>query len=217
MEVLANIDLLQHLVRPKANTKAAIAPKAQGGGDGGNTSSNTTTTTNNNNSRSTSDPETWTAEDDAQLRDLKTNSNMSWKQVLAALSDKHTSETQMKARWKEIEGKAVGGAAAGGVGGGGGDDDKAKKEEERKAKAEKAKAEGLAKQAAAEAGKGGVQPKKGNLKVGGSLPPPYLPSATFLEDMKLTHPPHRPAPPYPRHPKKKSSKTSPRSTTKTSG
>jgi hypothetical protein len=173
MEVLANIDLLQHLVKPIANTKAAIAPKAQGGGGGGNNNMNTSS--NNNNSRSTSDPETWTAEDDAQLRDLKTNSNMSWKQVLAALGDKHTSESQMKAHWKEIEGKPIGDGSAAGEGGGG-DDDKAKKEEERKAKAEKAKAEGLAKQAAAKAGEGGGQPKKGILKVGVSLPAPYLPS-----------------------------------------
>lgn len=195
MEVLANIDLLQHLLKPKANIKTAIAPKAQGGDAGGNnnnksTTSNTTTTTNNNNSRSTSEPETWTAEDDAQLRDLKTNSNMSWKQILATLSDKHTSETQMKARWKEIEGKAVGGAAAGGVeGSGGGDFAKAKKEEERKAKAEKAKAEGLAKQAAAEAGKGGGQPKKGILNVGGSPPlitPEVLSCGLALQIQQLT-------------------------------
>lgn len=142
MEVLSNIDLLQYLVRPRANTKAAIVPKA------------TAATTK---SWPTSEPEAWTEEDDKTLRELKT-ANTSWKQILAALGDKHTSESQMKARWKEIEGKAVSGTA-----GGGDSNENLRREEEKRTKAEKAKAEGLAKQAAAKEGKG--EKKKGILKV----------------------------------------------------
>ena len=142
-ELLADLNLLQRPARPRANTKAAVAPKKQE-----NAAKNKTS--------SASEPEVWTEEDDTKLRDLKTGGNMSWKQILAELGDKHTSEG-MKARWKEIEGKPVSGTATEGG------SEKSKKEEEKKARAEKAKADGLARQAAIKEGKGGK--KKGILKV----------------------------------------------------
>ena len=92
---------------------------------------------------------------------MKTDSKP-WKAILEALGDNHTSESQVKARWKEIQGKPIGGVAAGGAAEG-----KKTKEEDKKAKSEQKKAEGLAKAAAAgkeaKEGKGG---KKGILKAG---------------------------------------------------
>jgi hypothetical protein len=195
MEVLSNIHLLQHLTKPKANSKATITSKSQGNGGGANNnkSNSSADTSNTNNatntstpSWSTSPPETWTAEDDAILHDLKPK-NTSWKAILIALGDGHTSESQAKARWKEIEGKPVAGAGSDG----GGTD---KKDEDKKAKADKARADGLAKQAAGKGkGKGGGSDsgqqmgKKGILKVPPLLSFHSLPYLPYIH--LLTHPP----------------------------
>lgn len=172
MEVLSNIHLLQHLTKPKANTKAPISQKGGGGGGGANNNHNTNTNNNNTTSSwSTSPPETWTAEDDATLRSLK-GKNMGWKAIVAELGDGHTSDSQAKARWKEIEGKPV-------AGGGGSDDGGSdKKDEDKKAKAEKAKAEGLARQAAGKGkGKGGGSDGGQQKEVLKVTPPPLFPLA----------------------------------------
>lgn len=195
IELIADINLLQRPTRPRANTKAAVAPKRQESSAERKRSS-------------TSEPEVWTEEDDNKLRELKTGGKMSWKQILAELGDKHTAEGQMRARWKEIEGKPVGGSAAGGG------SEKSKKEEEKKARAEKAKAEGLARQAAAREAKEGKEgkagKKKGILKVASTLVCGRLHDMlTFLLCRTVMRSPH--------HLKRQSSSIPPPSTIKTSG
>jgi hypothetical protein len=146
MEAPANSHPLQGREKPKANSKAQVTPKVEKSQKGATT---------NGNSHSTSPPEEWTDEDDKLLLQMK-NSNQGWKPILVALGDGHNSESQAKARYKEIQGKPIDGVAAGGD-----DEEKKKQAEETKAIGKRKKAENMAKQAV---GKGGKD-NKSNLKV----------------------------------------------------
>ena len=191
MKVLANLDLPQHMVRPKANTSAIKSTRNQA----------TTNTTKN---YSISEQEVWSDEDDQKLRDMKTaNPSMGWKEVVAALGGNHSSESQARSHWKDIQGKPVSSVAAGGA-----NNENITKEE----KKAKAKTEGLTKQAAANEEKGGKGAKKGILKKVAA----YLLSSCGAE-LLLTYTTSRATKRSPQHPKRTTSSPWPPNTTRRSG